>query len=271
MAAQQGVGLVAVLGSDFQGTSSTLGRRLGTIPRFGVSVSASALRAGMPNVGAATAGELAQQQTALLAGLRGTVAAGVLDGFQPAPTVGGIFSVDVIAAVSVLRLPTDAGFAGSGAAFGAGARVGLIRESFTLPGISVAASRTWHGDVEIGSAAEGRPGHATSALTVSSLRATGGKNWFVIGLMGGVGWDRYEGDVQLAVPRFAGDRGHASGFVRSERVLYFVSGWFNFLLTRLSVELGRADGVGDPFAGRSGGYDPSNPTWFASGTFRITL
>ena len=271
MAVQRGVGLASVLGSDIPGTPSTHGRRLGLMPRVGITASASALWVGMPNVAGSTPAELAKGRTVALLGLRGTVVAGVLDGFQLGPTVGGVLSVDVVGSYSVVNIPGGAGLTGSGTGFGVGARVGLIRESFTLPGISVSASRSWHGDIEAGSTDDGAPGEATTGLTVSSLRATAGKNWFVIGIMGGVGWDRYEGDVELSVPRGAGDPGSVTGAVASERVLYFVSGWFNFLLTRLSVEVGMAEGVGDPFADRSAGFDPTGATWFASTAFRITL
>ncbi len=271
MAVQRGVGLASVLGSDIPGTPSTHGRRLGLVPRFGVSVSASALRAGMPNVSGVTPAELTEEQTATFLGLRGTAVAGLLDGFRLAPTLGGILAVDAIGSYSIVNIPGGAGLAGSGSGLGIGARVGLIRESFTLPGISVSASRSWHADIQAGSTADDNPGEATTGLTVSSLRATAGKNWFVIGIMAGVGWDRYEGDVQLSVPRGPGDRGSIVGAVASERVLYFASGWFNFLLTRLSVEAGMAEGATDPFADRSAGFDPAAATWFASAAFRITL
>lgn len=271
MAVQRNVGLASVLGSDIPGTPSTHGRRLGLTPRFGVSVSASALRAGMPNVSGSTPAELREERTAAFFGLRGTVVAGLLDGWQLAPTLGGILSVDVIGSYSIVNIPGGAGLTGSGSGLGAGARVGLIRESFTLPGISVSAFRSWHADIHAGSTAGGSPGEATTGLTVSSLRATAGKNWFVIGIMGGVGWDRYEGDVQLSVPRGPGDEGSIAGAVASERVLYFASGWFNFLLTRLSLEVGAAEGVSDPFADRSADFDPAATTWFASAAFRITL
>ncbi len=271
MAVQQGVGLASVLGSDIPGTSSTHGRRLGLVPRIGVAVSASAARIGLPRVNAATAAELADAENSTLLGLRANAVAGLLDGFQLAPTVGGVLSVDVIGSYSLVRVPSGAGLTGSGSGLGVGARLGLIRESFTLPGISVAASRSWHDDTQAGSTADGHSGQATTGLMVTSLRATAGKNWFVIGVMGGVGWDRYEGDVRLSVPRSSGGAASAAGAVASERVLYFVSGWFNFLLTRLSVEAGMAEGVDDPFSNRSAGFDPSRSTWFASTAFRITL
>jgi len=271
MAVQQGVGLASALGSDIPGTSSTHGRRLGLMPRVGIAITASALRFGMPRVAASAPDGLTENENVILPGLGATAVAGVLDGFQLAPTVGGVLSVDAVASYSLMRMPAESGLSGPGSGFGVGARLGIVRESFTLPGISVSAARRWHADVQLGSTADGNPGQATTGITVSSLRATAGKNWFVIGIMGGVGWDRYEGDVELSVLRGSGDPGSVMGDVASERVLYFVSGWFNFLLTRLSLEVGLAEGVGDPFEGRSGTFDPQGATWFASTAFRITL
>ena len=271
MAVQQGVGLSTALGSDVPGSPSTLGRRLGSVPRISVSVSATGMWLGMPRIAGSSAQAIEDVETFALVGLRGSAAAGILDGFQLAPSVGGILSLDVVGSYSLLRLPEGAGFTGPSTGIGGGARVGLLRESFTLPGISVSAARRWHGDIQAGSIGDGNPGEVETGLTVSSLRATVGKNWFVLGLMGGVGWDRYEGDVRVAVTRGAGDAGSVSGQVKTERTLYFVAGWFNFLVSQLSVEAGLANGVSDPFTGRAGGYDPSGRSLFAAAAFRITL
>ncbi len=264
MAVQRGAGLLAALGSDIPGTSSTHGRRLGLAPRVGVALSASALRFSLPAV-SSSAGALAASDTATLAGLKATAVAGLLDGFAVGPGVGGILSLDLIGSYAIARFPTDQGLSSAGSALGAGARLGILRESFTLPGISVAATRSWHSDIELGD--DRTPGSATTALTVSSLRATAGKNWFVIGVMGGVGWDRYEGDVRLRM----GGGGDRSGSVASERILYFASGWFNFLIARLSVEAGLAEGNQDPFRDRAAAFDPSARSWFGSATLRVTL
>ncbi len=265
MSVQRAAGLLAALGSDVPGTSSTHGRRLGLAPRVGVSLSASALRFSLPDVSGRTAGALAESDAATLAGLRATAVAGLLDGFGFGPGVGGILSLDLIGSYAIARFPTDKGLSSSGSAVGLGARVGVLRESFTLPGISVAATRSWHTEIELGD--DRTPGAASTSLTVSSLRATAGKNWFVIGVMGGVGWDRYEGDARLR----AGSGGDHSGRVASERILYFASGWFNFLITRFSVEAGLAEGNRDPFQSRAGAFDPAERSWFASAALRVTL
>ena len=271
MAVQQGAGLASALGSDIPGTPSTLGRRLGTVPRVGLSVSGLGLRVGVPRVAASSAQQLREEENFALVGLRGTAAAGVLDGFQLSPGVGGILSVDLIGSYTLLRLPESSGFAGRSSGVGLGARVGILRESFTLPGISVSGARRWHGNIQLGDIGEGDAGEVETDLVVSSLRATLGKNWFVLGLMGGVGWDRYEGNAMVSAPRGAGDSGSVDGHIASERILYFAAGWFNFLISQLSVEIGMAEGVEDPFANRRGEYDPLRRTWFAATAFRVTL
>ena len=270
MAVQQMAGLAAVLGSDSPGTSSTLGKRVAGLPRFGIAVSGSVVRAAMPAVGAGSFAGLSSAETAAIMGARATAVVGVVDGFQLMPTLGGLFAVDALASYSYLRLPTGAGFAGDGQAAGAGLRLGILRESFTLPGISVAAMQHWHTELQVGPADAGAGPHIATGLSVTSLRATAGKNWFVVGLMGGVGWDRYQGQTRLS-PRGAEGQGQATGDISSERLLYFVNGWFNFVLTRLSLEIGRVQGVPDPFSGREGEYDPAGTTWFASTAFRVTL
>ncbi len=271
LAIQQGVGLATALGSDNPGTASTLGKRLGAAPRISVAFSAIGLPMQMPRVAVQSVRELSDEDSFAVLGLRGTVVAGVVDGFQPAPALGGVLSADLIASYSVLRLPGGSGFSGASSGPGLGTRVGLLRESFTLPGISVSAVRRWHNDVQAGDIAGGNPGEVRMDLTVSSLRATVGKNWFVLGLMAGVGWDRYDADADVTVPQPGGNTSSVTGQVRSERSLYFAGGWFNFLISQISLEVGIAEGVSDPFTGRGGGYDPAARDWFASGALRITL
>ena len=271
MAVQRGVGLASAAGSDIPGSPSTLGRRMGRLPRLGLSLSSEGARAQTPRLAGASASELQSQQTALLLGLRAGAAAGLWDGFQIMPNLGGVLSVDLIASYSFVRLPAGAGFAGSSHGFGAGARIGLVRESFTLPGVSVSAVRRWHGAARAGSLATGSAGELEADLTATSFRATLGKNWFVIGVMAGAGWDRYEGDARISAGQGGTDPATAEGRVRAGRALYFASAWYNFLISQLSLEAGVAQGVGDPFPDRAGAFDPAGRTWFASAALRVTL
>ena len=102
------------------------------------------------------------------------------------------------------------------------------------------------------------------------MRAVLGKNWFALGLMAGAGWDRYAGEAAVSAGGGLGDPGSVDGNLASERAVYFAAGWYNFLISQISAEVGLADGVPDPFSGRNGGYDPALRDWFASVSVRVT-
>lgn len=272
MAIQRATGLASALGSDVPGTPSTIGRRLGRVPRTSFSLSALGARTSMPRVAGQSREELRQEQGFSPWGLRVGAVAGLLDGFRLMPHMGGVLSLDLTASYSMVRLPASAGFGGASHGFGAGARVGLVRESFLLPGVSVSATRRWHSSIQAGSTEDGDPAEVATGLTVSSLRATAGKNWFVVGVMAGAGWDRYEGDARIALAQAGAGSTSAEGRVRSDRLLYFAAAWFNLLVSQLSLEAGVAEGVEDPFADRPpGAFDPAHRAWFASAAFRVTL
>ena len=270
MAVQWGVGLASALGSDVPGTPSTAGRRMGSVPRFGLALAATGIGMRMPRVSARSVAGLAEEVDPAVVGLRGVVSAGLVDGFQLAPGIGGILSADLIASYSRLWLPEGEGFGGPSSGVGLGARVGILRESFTTPGLSVSVARRWHETIGTGDVEDGNPGELETDLEVTSLRAMLGKNWFVVGLMAGAGWDRYEGEATVSATGGVDEPDAVSGRLASERTVYFVSAWYNFLISQLSAEVGVAEGVGDPFAGRSGGYDPAQRTWFASLAVRVT-
>ncbi len=270
LAVQRGVGLGSALGSDVPGTASTAGRRLGSVPRIAFAVGLTGSRLGMPRVSAPSAQGLEEEETPTVIGLRGVVAAGVGDGLQLSPGVGGIFSIDLTGLFSHQWLPGDAGFEVPSSGVGLGARVGILRESFTVPGISVSLARRWHQAARVGDAGDGNPGEVETDLEVTSLRAVLGKNWFALGLMAGAGWDRYAGEAAISAGGDLDDPGAVSGTLASERTVYFAGGWYNFVISQISAEVGVADGVGDPFPQRSGGYDPARRDWFASVSIRVT-
>lgn len=270
MAIQRGVGLASALGSDIPGTASTTGRRLGRVPRLGFALGATGIGMGMPRVSAPSVEGLAEEVDPTVIGLRVVVSGGLVDGLQFAPGFGGFLSADLAASFSRLWLPEGEGFGGPTSGVGLAARLGILRESFTVPGISVSVARRWHGTIRTGDVGDGNPGEVETDLEVTSLRAMLGKNWFVLGLMAGVGWDRYAGEAAVSTTGGLDDAGAVSGRIASERTVYFASAWYNFLVSQLSVEIGLADGVSVPFAGRTGEYDPAGRSWFASVALRIT-
>jgi hypothetical protein len=62
-------------------------------------------------------------------------AVGILSGWSIAPTIGGFASLDLIGSVGHLMMPDE--FSEAGKSWAVGARVGILRESFTAPGVSV--------------------------------------------------------------------------------------------------------------------------------------
>ena len=271
-AAHAAAGLLAAGGAQLPGSASTLGRRFGGMPRFSWSARAGLVRAELPT-GPGGAGASAWEGESFAAiGLHGSLALGLFDGFSLLPTMGGLLSLDVLGAAGLLLLPEGPGFGSDPRYAGLGVRVGLLRESFTLPGVTLEASRRWLGEVQVAS----EPGPGTLANVdpvVTSLRLVAGKDLLSLGVLAGVGWDRYgsDGDFQSNAPcpgscpvtRFEG--------FESDRVLFFGGASLNLLLLQLSAEGGLARGF-DDIAGRpAGGYDPGDSTLYLSVTARLTL
>ena len=147
------IGVAIFGGNPVPGTASTLGMRIGSLPRMSLAFRVTAAPAGILPIEDRSSGAM---DDALLLGLTADGALGVLPGFSPLPTVGGVLSLDLLARLGVARLPTGAGF-DDGAVLGwaVGARVGALRESFTLPGVSVTGTygrlgRTAFGDPDGG-------------------------------------------------------------------------------------------------------------------------
>lgn len=272
-AVQRAAGLASGLGSPVPGSPSTLGLRLGSAPRVTAAVAPYLVRMAFPDLVAGDGTAVPPGSKASLVGIRTSAAVGLVDGWQLAPTVGGVLSVDLMADWTWARYPTGVGFDGGGSGLGVGARLGVFRESFTLPGVSVSVMQRWPAAVRLGTATGAGQVEADGSIT--SVRATVGKNLFALGLMAGYGWERYDGDVSLAAraPDGLGGTitGAAAGNLSQGRRLYFVSGWFNFLITQFAFEAGLADGFDSPFGARTVGFKPSDRTLFMTAAFRITI
>ena len=266
------VGLGAAGGTELSGSSSTLGRRFGSTPRFGLGVRGGFIHASMPGSLAAPLGESADK--GVLAWVVDAAAViGVFNGFSLAPTVGGILSVDLVATATRVSGPGDRGFQGPVTGFGLGVRVGAFRESFTLPGVTVSAARRWLGEHELGRASVDN-GEAAIDQTVTSLRATVGKDLLGFGVFGGLGWDRYRSDVTLEAIGFGENDGLTGTAtdepLQTDRTLFFAGLGYTVLIYQFSAETGYAAGF-DQVEGRSGGYDPSSGAFFLKVAFRLTL
>lgn len=215
-----------------------------------------------PDVAAPTSPAAAR--TGLGVGLGGTFAIGLLPGFTPKPTVGGLLSVDVLATGDVLWAPGGLGHDGTRLAYGLGLRIGVFRESFTLPGVSLTVAQRWVPTVRLVDLWSAGPPLEMDVST-TSLRAVVGKDLWGLGWSGGVGWDRSSSGG--SVPRPDGTTGDFSGLDNSRGLLFAGVSWSYFLI-QLSGELGWASGwSGDPAA--AGAYDPGSGRWFGGLSVRL--
>lgn len=263
-ALQRHLGAAAGLGANVPGGSSTLGIRLGTLPRMAFFARAGAVRAGLPNRSseAGLAGEDAFTIPTAHLGL----AVGVFDGFFLLPTVGGFLSLDVFANTSLAFLPADVGFDETARAFSFGARVGILRESFTLPGITLSVARRVVDDVTLGNVAAGEAYGLTLKPSVTSLRAVVGKDLLAVGVMAGMGWDDFGGDVTLSVA----DGSTGTKDLQASRAVFFGGASMNFLVLQLSAEVGLTRGF-EPGILYDSSYDPTASTFFGTVALRLTL
>lgn len=269
-AAHAGPGLLASGGTQVPGAASTIGRRFDGTPRFSFSLRGSAVRGRAPEM---TSPGSADTESYLAFATQAELALGLLDGFSLLPTLGGVLSLDAFVAGSLLALPGGSGFGGNRFAYGGGARLGLLRESFTLPGVTVSVAHRWMGDVSLGDVAAGDAREVLVDPTVTSLRGVVGKDLLAVGVLAGVGWDRYESDGTLTVAYPLGiPRETRFEALRSERRLYFGGLSLSLLILQLSVEGGWAEGFDRVPSGRSPeAYDAGEGTPFFALAGRLTL
>jgi hypothetical protein len=248
---QPRVGMALIGGNPVQGTASTMGTRLGALPRLSLAARLSAAWLEIPDLRRLDAsGTLSFPAPALNV----DAAIGVFGGAAIAPTVGGFGSVDLLASAGVTPLPGGRGFEGQSGSWAVGARVGLLRESFTLPGVSLSGVYRRVGDIEYGSAEfSGRDAYFRMRdIRMLSARAAVSKRVLFLGLTGGVGWDRHTSDVLLQVrdPVLAGIGPTielSDPRFRSERSTAFINASWTMLLLNFVGEAGlQAGGRGTP-------------------------
>jgi hypothetical protein len=267
------MGLSLAGGSDLPGTASTLGHRLQNSPRFSLAARFSLVRAPVPDL-LGSSSVPAGDGTFLVPGahLVGTV--GTLDGFSLAPSVGGIGSLDLFGSIHFLFPSTSDGFEERLNAWGLGARVGVLRESFTLPGVSVSLGYRSLEEIEWGRWDEGDDAEASISPSVTSFRATVGKDILGVGVLAGMGWDRHSstGGARVRDPDSETVGDVPVGSLETDRKLFFLGGSMTYVVLQISAEAGWAEGFSEAFpSGEQGRFGPSSRSVFASLSFRLNL
>lgn len=243
-------------GNPVPGTASTLGMRIGSQPRLSLAARVSAARVVLPGLEqGATDRELAFVPTAVTIDL----GVGVFGGVTLAPTVGGFGSLDLLASVGHLRIPTGDGLFGKLTSWSGGVRVGLLRESFTAPGISVSAMYRRLGDLGYGepALANGAAWFRLDEVSGWSARAAVSKRLLGFGLTGGVGRDHFTAEANGRVRDLASPGGVlvlSDTELESTRNTVFANAALTFIILHAVAELGWQNGgrapTGIPTTGR---------------------
>jgi hypothetical protein len=265
--------LAAAGGSEVVGSAGTVGYRLPRTPRVSVGAKLGLVRASVPAILAPDAPAAGDRDLLLpVLAAHGTV--GLFDGFSLRPALGGILALDITASLH-LPLPAEGdGFVESSAGWGWAGRVGIVRESFNVPGVSVSVARRSLGRGKLGDMAGEDPAQVSFEGEVTALRGVVGKDLLGLGLLAGVGWDRTQGEGSIGV------RVSPSGFevstppreLSSERMLYFLGGSMTFLILQVSAEAGWARARTPPLPTTpAGGKYPDFASGFGSVAVRVTF
>jgi hypothetical protein len=245
------LGLAAAGGNPVPGTASTLGVRVAGVPRGTVAVRATAAGGRMPpirRVGVLT------EDGYRLASLNLDGGLGVFPGLSLLPTVGGVGSLDLLASAGMFVTRSGAKLDRRPLTAGAGLRLGLLRESFYFPGVSLTGTYRRIGRVTVGDP-EDPSRNAFFTLTGTSalgLRGAVSKRIVLVGVTAGVGRERYRSDVRLGVREPQLGMGETSNFSFSNftvrRTNFFVNASWTTLILHLVAELGWQEG-GDRVTG----------------------
>lgn len=311
--AQPQLGILLAGGNPTLGTASTGGVRLGVLPRVSATAKANLVFIHLPDILAESAGGAVQRLNSSVGipapALSATASVGVFPGVSLLPTIGGVGAVDLLGTATWLPLSTfdTEGFSRGDVpdfTWGLGARVGLLRESFTTPGVSVSLMYRRLADLSYGNVCEspalggvtengdgytvnagacpsgsGDPGEFHMNLTDWSTRAAVSKRLLGLGLTAGVGYDRFGSDVGFGLRTSCPAGVTSSCYARfsdlsttSSRWSGFVDGSFSLLMATLAAEVGWLQGT-DPIRGypTSSDFDPGKGTFFGSVGLRIAL
>ena len=231
-------GFLLSLGSAAPGSWGPLRRNT---PRFDVSFRVAGLRAHIPVVTHEPAVGQARGGFVLKT-IQGNLVAGLFEGFQVKPTVGGLLSLDLLAQGHFLFFPKEVGLDSRMGAFSLGVRLGLVRETFTLPGIAVSVSRRFMSPMTL----DWESVHYSTGLvinpSISSLRLTIGKSISSLGLMAGAGLDSHNSEVTLIVLPQDTDPTEVNAPLIIRRPVLFSGVSLSLLILQLSTEIGWAFG-----------------------------
>ncbi len=238
-ALQAGFGLLLGAGGPFTAAPNTAGQRLHGSPRFLFEGGFAGATFTHPEL--AGSGGSERRRAALAP--RATVGVGVFEGLSPAPTMGGVGALDLLGEVRLLPVPSFDGLEGRAWAVGVGARVGVFRESFSLPGVTLSAVHRRSGSLDY-APSPGAPASVSVEPRVTSFRGVVGKDLMEVGISGGVQWDRIRGEAGVQ-PRPGGTAGPwTRRSLPVDRTTWFLGVNRTWVVSQAALELGWSPGPG---------------------------
>jgi hypothetical protein len=259
-------GIVSAGGNPVPGTASTFGMRLGPLPRMSLAARFTVMPVELPPIFVRGQDETPD---GLASSINLDASVGLFTGFSVAPTVGGLLSVDLLGNLSFLDMPGGEGFNDDNpVAWAVGARVGITRESFTAPGISVSGMYRRITELRYGDSSMSR---ADALIQIDghrvwNVRAAISKRLALAALTGGIGYDHHSG---AAFVRVAEVEGREDGFSVG-RFNGFVSGGATFLILTIAGDLGWQQGADAP-AGLAGADVAGKSGFFGSVAIRLAI
>ena len=196
---QPRLGIALAGGNPVPGAASTLGMRVRTLPRIGLAARVTAAELDLPPIERVTTTSDIEFS---VGSISADVSVGVFPGFSLTPNIGGFASLDVIGSIGTIPLPRGEGFDDSSPlTWAAGARVGLLRESFAAPGASISVMMRKLGDVVYGSEdlSDRDAFLSVTNYSLTTARLLVGKRILGVGLAAGAGYDRSEADLLIRV------------------------------------------------------------------------
>ncbi len=309
--AQPQLGILLAAGNPLLGAGRAGGGfRLGILPQASVSAKLNLVQVQLPDLRSeGSGGATGARLNAVAPAISGTALIGLFPGMDVAPMLGGIGSLDLLAQATYLPFKT----LGSGVfdenspelAYGGGVRIGVLRESFLLPGLAMSAMYRRLGEARFGNVCRGTvqatdtdtsqgynfeqglclgsglpapggdAGEFSFDLHNTSVRAIVSKRLLLLGLAAGVGYDRWGSDIAFGF-RAPGDARffRASGLeLSSRRWSAFANGVLSLPFVALAIEAGWMEGGAtlDGYRPAGSRYDPHSGTWFGSLGARLSL
>ncbi len=193
----------------------------------------------------------------------------------------GLLAIDALGSAQLLpvnalddfRVDPDARRIGDVAlGLGFGARVGILKETGPLPGISVSVMRRDLPTITYGNLASGDRFQYAVDLRATNLRLVASKQLALVEFAAGLGWDRYTGDALIRIGDGSGPVAGAPDVpikLRNSRASAFVNAGLGVAVVRLVAEAGYLAGRDQKLSTDFQDFDTTKGKFFAGLGLRV--